>query len=89
VEELALGGSVPGGGRSNRSYFEPRSRIADDVPESRRLAAFDPQTSGGLLLAVPKSEEVGLLHALRLASWEAAGRVGTVASRGERSVELR
>ena len=89
VEELALGGSVPGGGRTNRSYFEPLARIADDVPESRRLAAFDPQTSGGLLLAVPKSEEVGLLHALRLASWEAAGRVGTVASRGERSVELR
>jgi len=29
VEELALAGHVPGGGRSNRSYFEPR---ASDLP---------------------------------------------------------
>ena len=89
VEELALAGHVPGGGRSNRSYFEPRTRIADQVPEGRRLAGFDPQTSGGLLLAVPKSEEAMLLHALRTAGWDAAGRVGTVATRGERAVELR
>jgi selenide,water dikinase len=89
VEELALAGHVPGGGRSNRSYFEPRTRIAPDVTEGRRLAAFDPQTSGGLLLAVPKSEEAGLLHGLRLAGWDVAERVGEVASRGERAVELR
>jgi selenide,water dikinase len=89
VEELALAGHVPGGGRNNRSYFEPRTSIAGSVPEGRRLAAFDPQTSGGLLLAVPASEEAGLLLGLRKAGWHAAARVGTVAARGEHSVELR
>jgi selenide,water dikinase len=89
VEHLGLAGHVPGGGRSNRSYFEPRTRIAADVTEGMRLAAFDPQTSGGLLLAVPRSEEAGLLHALRMAGWHVAERVGTVAARGERAVELR
>ena len=82
VEQLALAGHVPGGGRNNRSYFEPRTGIAPDVPEGLRLAAFDPQTSGGLLLAVPRSEEAGLLQALRTAGWSAAERVGTVAPRG-------
>jgi selenide,water dikinase len=59
------------------------------VPEGRRLAAFDPQTSGGLLLAVPASEEAELLHALRKAGWDVAERVGTVTPRAEHSVELR
>ncbi len=89
VEELALAGHVPGGGRNNRSYFEPRSSIAAAVPEGRRLAAFDPQTSGGLLLAVPASEVADLLHALRKAGWDAAARVGTVAAREAHAVELR
>ena len=89
VEELGLAGHVPGGGRNNRSYFEPRASVAESVSEGRRLAAFDPQTSGGLLLAVPASEEADLLHALRGAGWDAAARVGTVAARAEHSVELR
>jgi selenide,water dikinase len=88
VEELALAGHVPGGGRSNRGYFELRTRIADDVPEGLRLAAFDPQTSGGLLLAVPPGREVELLDALQEAGWKAAARLGVVEPRGERSVEL-
>jgi selenide,water dikinase len=89
VEHLGLAGHVPGGGRSNRSYFEPRTRIAPDVSEGLRLAAFDPQTSGGLLLAVPRSEEAALLHALRTAGWAVAERIGTVAVRGDHAVELR
>ena len=88
VEELALAGHVPGGGRNNRSYFEPRTSIAGSVGEGRRLAAFDPQTSGGLLLAVPASEEETLLPALRRAGWHAAARIGTVVTRTEHSVEL-
>ena len=89
VEELAIAGHVPGGGRNNRSYFEPRVSIAGSVPEGRRLAAFDPQTSGGLLLAVPASEEAELLHALRKAGWDVAERVGAVAPRADHAVELR
>jgi len=88
VEELGLQGHVPGGGRNNRSYFAPRVSIAGAVAEGRQLAAFDPQTSGGLLLAVPSSEEAALLHALRKAGWDAAVRVGTVTARAGHAVEL-
>lgn len=89
VEELAVAGHVPGGGRSNRRYFEPRARLAERVPEGRRLAAFDPQTSGGLLLVIPKDRAEPLVDALRKAGWTSTARIGAVVERGDRSVELR
>ena len=39
---------------------------------------FDPQTSGGLLLALPKDEADALVDALRQAGIEAASRIGEV-----------
>lgn len=88
VEELGLAGHVPGGGRSNRAYFEPRARIAADVGEGRRLAAFDPQTSGGLLLVTPAGRENELLEQLGTVGWDRAAIVGSVEPRGEYAVEL-
>ncbi len=89
VLDLGLAGHVPGGGRSNRSYFEPQARIADSVSEGLRLAAFDPQTSGGLLLAVPAAGADDLVRRLQAAGWKAAARVGVVEPRGDFAVVLR
>ena len=89
VLDLGLAGNVPGGGRSNRSYFESRARIADSVSEGLRLAAFDPQTSGGLLLAVPVAGVDVLVRRLQAAGWEAAARIGVVEPRGDSAVVLR
>jgi selenide,water dikinase len=89
VEELGPAGQVPGGGKANRAYFEPRARIAEGVSEGRRLAAFDPQTSGGLLLATPADRGTELLDRLRDAGWERAAIVGRVEPRGAHAVELR
>jgi selenide, water dikinase len=47
--------TFPGGAADNRLYFGPRVRFAQDIPEEQQMLLFDPQTSGGLLLAVPKS----------------------------------
>lgn len=44
--------NLPGGGRTNESYFGPRTSEAASVDAARRRVAFDPQTSGGLLVAV-------------------------------------
>jgi len=86
--ELALSGHVPGGGASNRSYFEPRVAIDPAVGEGAVLLAFDPQTSGGLLLAVPAGDAGDLVSALRAEGWSAAARVGSVEPRGAASVRL-
>ena len=43
----------PGGTYDNRSYFEPFVEFSRKLPEDQTMLLFDPQTSGGLLLAVP------------------------------------
>jgi len=61
-------GAFPGGAFDNRLHFEPGVRFADRIDEQTRMLLFDPQTSGGLLLALPpkklpaflkKAEEIG------------------------------
>jgi selenide, water dikinase len=49
--------TFPGGAWDNYHYLGPRIRFAADIPEEKRMLLFDPQTSGGLLLAVPKSRK--------------------------------
>ena len=70
--------NVPGGARTNRDHFGPRVAIDPAVDDTLRIIAFDPQTSGGLLLAVDPAEAPGLIDALRAASVPASriGRVG-------------
>jgi selenide, water dikinase len=51
VEALAAS-NLPGGGRSNEAWFGEGVRVTPAVPRERALAAFDPQTSGGLLISV-------------------------------------
>lgn len=43
----------PGGAHNNRAHFSPRVRFAPDIPEAMQLLCFSPETSGGLLMAVP------------------------------------
>jgi selenide,water dikinase len=50
---LAAEGCYPGGLESNRDYLEGRV-LADGVRPEDLLPLYDPQTSGGLLVAVPE-----------------------------------
>lgn len=47
-------GQFPGGTRDNEAYFSPRIRFAPSLEDPGRRLLFDAQTSGGLLLAVPR-----------------------------------
>ncbi|CAN5199283.1 selenide, water dikinase SelD [soil metagenome] len=86
--ELALADHIPGGGRSNREYFGRRVAIADGVPEALRIIAFDPQTSGGLLLAAPAEKAEQLLNRLHESGVQAAHAVGVVSARGDAPLVL-
>ncbi len=46
-------GTFAGGLFDNLRHFGPVVQFAPDIPEETRMLLFDPQTSGGLLLAVP------------------------------------
>ena len=45
--------TFPGGASDNRLYFGGAVSFADGIEESSQMLLYDPQTSGGLLLAVP------------------------------------
>ena len=50
--EYASRGIVTGGAARNRKHLQDKVTIAEEVSEEMRHVLFDPQTSGGLLLAV-------------------------------------
>jgi selenide, water dikinase len=65
VRELANRGIVPGGSRRNLSYVEPVVEWGSGIDGPLRLLLADAQTSGGLLLALPKEAADGAVRALR------------------------
>jgi selenide,water dikinase len=46
----------PGGASDNRLYYGGHIQFDASIEEFKQLLCFDPQTSGGLLLAVPSNE---------------------------------
>ena len=78
ARQAAEAGFVPGGSRSNRAYVGAALNL-HGMDEADSALALDPQTSGGLLLAMPSDMAESLVGSLRAAGVEAA-RVGTVES---------
>jgi selenide, water dikinase len=62
AEKYATLWTFPGGAADNRLYFGPGVRFAEHISEARQMLLFDPQTSGGLLLAVPRSKLAAFLE---------------------------
>lgn len=54
--ELASLGLVPAGSHANRLYRQPETAIAETVSPIHVDLVFDPQTSGGLVLAVSEKD---------------------------------
>jgi selenide,water dikinase len=70
-------GHIPGGLRNNRDFAECVVGYDDGVPEDVRTLLFDPQTAGGLLIAVASGQQTILLSALHEAKVPAA-QIGEV-----------
>jgi selenide, water dikinase len=86
--EQVRAGMIPGGGTRNREYYAPHVNISDEVSEEMVALAFDPQTSGGLLISVPEPQSVAMLAELHKAGCPDAAIVGRVEPRGDLPLEL-
>jgi selenide,water dikinase len=81
ARRLAAEGHLTGGCRRNREWLADKVTVAADVAADLAELAWDPQTSGGLLVALPAAEAPSLLAALSAAGVGAAVRIGTVEPR--------
>lgn len=83
VSDLLRDGVWPGGTRRNLDYYGPWLRLEPGAPQDSRLLVADPQTSGGLLIAVApdRAEDLaGRLRDLGVEGWAEIGRVTADAS---------
>ena len=74
--QLAEAGAIPGGAYSNREYVIADVTFDSGIGEIAQLVLSDPQTSGGLLIAVPPDRADRLAHALEQAGTPIAARIG-------------
>jgi selenide,water dikinase len=72
----------------NRRMVQGRLNFAGDWPSWHQEILFDPQTSGGLLVSVARSDADGLVAALRAAGVSHACAIGEVLPRDEQGVVL-
>jgi selenide,water dikinase len=89
--EGALGlaaANTPGGGRTNQSHFGQRVAIGESVIDAMALVMFDPQTSGGLLVAVDPAATAFVMGRLHDAGVPAKA-VGQVEARRQDGVLVR
>jgi selenide,water dikinase len=65
AEEYAGMGLVPGGAHRNRAFYASKVHGVKNCPPSMLDILYDPQTSGGLLIAVAEEDAGGILSFLQ------------------------
>ena len=80
---------VPGGLGRNRDYYSRQVDFKSRIPEYKRNLLFDPQTSGGLLIALPPSEAGILLEKLQKSGNSDAVIIGKIIEQPEHKIIVR
>jgi selenide,water dikinase len=78
----------PGGLARNRDYYL-NVEFSAEIPSFRRNMLFDPQTSGGLLIALPSSKSSKLLDRLHKAGITASAVIGKVIKRSGHRISVK
>ncbi len=89
VLDLARKGVVSGAVERNREYAMRFVTKAPDVGEEWEAVLLDPQTSGGLLLAVSRARAAGLLKRLAARGIASARIIGRIAESSEGAIRVR
>jgi selenide,water dikinase len=82
-------GLVPAGTYRNREFRSGMIETAGDISDDTMNILFDPQTSGGLLIAVPAEEADALLQKLHQRGVADAAIVGAITAGPKRKIVIR
>ena len=85
--ELADMELIPAGAYRNRDYDQPGVKVCAEIPLALQDIFYDPQTSGGLLIALP-AEAAGACLAEMQACIPQAARIGYVTEWQDASIKL-
>ncbi len=85
--ELAGQGLLTSGDKTNREYVGSDAQISESVSKEMAHLLFDPQTAGGMLIAVAAPRAQALLARLR-EHYPQAAIIGRVVERGEHLVTV-
>ena len=77
--ECVRAGYIPGGLNANRDFAECAVDYKENISDEMKTLLFDPQTSGGLLIAVAQDRAIELIDALKVAG-VSANEIGEVRS---------
>jgi selenide,water dikinase len=89
AKALVEGGFLPGGLYRNRDFRKGMVEFSEDVPQYLRDILFDPQTSGGLLMAVAKTKASRLVDSLLEAGVRDAVIVGEIVEKPKGKIIVR
>jgi selenide,water dikinase len=80
---------ISGAIERNREYASQYVRVAEDVSEEMEYLLYDPQTSGGLLVAVEEEKAASFVALLKEKGVEDAAIVGRVTAKSEGKIMVR
>lgn len=83
--ELAEQGLLTSGDRTNRKYVGDNVRLSEALTRPLASLFFDPQTAGGMLIAIAPARAEAMLDALR-ETYKDAAIIGRVTPRGEHAL---
>ncbi len=87
--KLAEAGYIPGGLTRNREYRQNIVKFSPETPDFIRQLVFDPQTSGGLFMAVAPEKADLMVKRLHKAGVKAAAIVGELTSRNKGKITVK
>lgn len=88
ARRLAGADVIPGGTRDNLAYVGPYIDFAPSLNEAQQLLLADAQTSGGLLISLPKERVEELLAALQSRGVQNAALIGHITGPGNGRIQV-
>lgn len=84
--EFVRKGKIPAATHSNLEYVNPHLRYQNGLPREVSLMLADPQTAGGLLIAVPSEKTEQLIARLQELKTPAASHIGRITEEQDKPI---